>query len=205
MSAMHNFLLFFKEFAKDPIRVGSVVPSGLQLARRMVEAADIHPEHVVVELGAGTGPVTRELQAAHPDVPLLVLEPSPEMAAVLREAYPNATVVEEFAQDLPAILRNWGHERVDRVVSSLPWTAWSDDVIRAGLDAVVEALHPTGRMVTFSYVHSQTLLPGARSFRALLAERFGRVERTEIQWRNVPPALVFVCDEPSATSPRTGR
>ncbi|MBW1876739.1 MAG: methyltransferase domain-containing protein [Deltaproteobacteria bacterium] len=205
MSAVHDFLLFLKEFAKNPMRVGSVAPSGVQLARRMVHAADIHPDHVVVELGAGTGPVTRELRAAHPEVPLLVLEPSPQMAALLRQAHPDITVVEEFAQDLPEILRKWGHERADRVVSSLPWTMWSEEVIRSGLDAVVEGLVPTGRMVTFSYVHSQTLLPASRRFRSLLNERFGRVDRTRIQWRNLPPALVFVCGEPATTSPRTGR
>jgi phospholipid N-methyltransferase len=202
---LHRFLLFLKEFAKDPTRVGSVAPSGIQLARRMVRAADIHPEHVVVELGAGTGPVTRALRAAHPKVPLLVLEPSPEMAALLREAHPDVTVVEEFAQDLPAILHKWGHPRADRVVSSLPWTVWSEEVIRDGLDAVVDALAPTGRMVTYSYLHAQTLWPAAKRFRALLGERFGQVERTRVQWRNLPPALVFVCGEPVPTSPRTGR
>jgi phospholipid N-methyltransferase len=138
-------------------------------------------------------------------VPLLVLEPSAEMAIRLRQAHPDITVVEEFAQDLPEILRQWGHPQADRVVSSLPWTVWSEEVIRDGLDAVVEALVPTGRMVTFSYLHSQTLWPGSRRFRSLLGERFGRVERTRVQWRNMPPALVFVCGEPATTSPRTGR
>lgn len=189
-------LLFLKEFVRDPKRVGSVTPSGIQLARRMVTAADIHDDHVVVELGAGTGPVTREIRRAHPAVPLLALEPGPDLAARLRLELPDVEVSERFAQDLPEVVAEWGHAKVDRVVSSLPWTVWSPEVIGAGLRAVGEVLAPGGRMVTFSYVHSQALLPGARRFRAMLEEHFARVERTETQWRNVPPALVFVCDMP---------
>lgn len=187
-------LLFFREFTRNPKRIGSVMPSGNQLARRMVSAAAIRPEHAVVELGAGTGPVTRVLRTEHPDNDLLLIEPSSELAALLREHFPAVPVDERYAQDLPAICADWGHAKVDRIVSGLPWTMWSEHVIAAGLDAVIEVLAPGGRMVTFSYVHSQLLMPGARRFRRLLGDRFATVTRTEVQWLNVPPALVFVCD-----------
>lgn len=187
-------LLFLREFARNPKRIGSVMPSGAQLARRMVEAADIHPDHHVVELGGGTGPITKEIRAAWPDVDLLVLEPAPDLAAMLRTRFPDVRVDERLAQDLPAVVAEWGHALVDRVVSGLPWTMWSEEVIAAGLDAVVEVLAPGGRMVTFSYVHAQAVLPGARRFRRLLEARFAHVGRTEVQWFNVPPAVVFVCD-----------
>ena len=86
----------------------------------MVSAADLRPGHKVVEIGAGTGPFTRAIQAARPDVDLLLVEPSAELAAVLRRDFPGVTVDERYAQDLPAIVKDWGHERVDRVVSGLP-------------------------------------------------------------------------------------
>ncbi len=187
-------LLFLREFTRSPKRIGSIMPSSGQLARRMVRAADIRSGHTVVELGAGTGPITRAIRAAHPDVDLLLLEPAAELAAVLRATWPDVRVEERLAQDLPEIVASWGHPRVDRVVSGLPWTMWSEDVIAAGLDAVVTSLAPGGRMVTFSYVHSQLLMPGARRFRRLLDARFDKVSRTEVQWLNLPPALVFVCD-----------
>jgi phospholipid N-methyltransferase len=187
--------LFFREFTRHPDRIGSVVPSGNQLARRMVSAAEIHDGQVVVEIGAGTGPFTRAIRAAHPDdIDLLLVEPSAELASVLRRDFPGVRVDERFAQDLPAIVADWGKAKVDRVVSGLPWTMWPDDVIARGLDAVVEVLGPGGRMVTFSYVHAQLLMPGAKRFRRLLQARFSKVSRTEVQWLNFPPALVFVCD-----------
>lgn len=187
-------LLFLREFARNPKGIGAVAPSGPQLAQRMVREADIAADHAVIELGPGTGPITRELRRTHPDVDLLLVEPAADLAGLLRDAFPGVRVDQRMAQDLPAICADWGREQIDRVVSGLPWTMWSEQVIAAGLDAVVKVLAPGGRMVTFSYVHAQ-LLPAARLFRHLLDERFARVSRTRVQWLNVPPALVFVCDK----------
>lgn len=193
-----GFWVFLREFARNPGQIGSVAPSGVQLSKRMVSAAGIEPQHAVVEIGAGTGPITRQILAAAPGVALMALEPAPDLAAVLRREFPEVRVEERFAQDLPEIVHAWGHDQIDRIVSGLPWTMWSEEVCAAGLGAVTQVLGPEGRMVTFSYVHSQALMPGARRFRRQLREHFETVEQTEVQWRNVPPALVFVCDRPVA-------
>ena len=77
----------------------------------MIESAGIEPGHVVVELGAGTGPVTRRLGEVLGDNPFLALEPNPEMAKWVREQVPQAEVVEGFAQDLPMLMEKWGHPK----------------------------------------------------------------------------------------------
>lgn len=188
-------LTFAREFVRDPVTLGAIAPSGADLARLTVEAAGIEPGHVVVELGAGTGPMTREILARHPDNPFLALEPNAELAALLRDAHPSARVEERFAEELPQILAEWGQPCAHRVVSSLPWAIWPDELQRRTFDGIVEILPPDGRMVTFAYVHAQ-LLPAARRLREALAARFERVERTRIAWINLPPAFVFVCDRP---------
>lgn len=185
--------LFLRSFLKDPVTIGAVAPSGKQLARQMVDAAAIEPGHVIAELGAGTGPMTAELLARHPTNPLVVLEPQAELAGALRDAYPTAHVVERFAQDLPAITKAWGHTPVDRVVSSLPWAIWKEELQEEILDGVLQAMAPDGRFVTFTYWHAQPL-PAARRFKRFLERRFRHVERTRVAWINVPPAFVFVCD-----------
>ena len=73
---------FFREFAKDPVLLGAVAPSGADLARRMVDAAELGPGQVVVELGAGTGPMTAEILARRPDGPFVALEPNAALAAL---------------------------------------------------------------------------------------------------------------------------
>lgn len=188
-------LTFAREFVRDPVTLGAVAPSGRALARLTVASADIRPDHVVVELGAGTGPMTREILARHPDNPFVALEPNGELARLLHLAHPEAKVEQRFAEDLPQILTEWGHPVAHRVVSSLPWAIWSEALQDRTFDAIVEALHPEGRMVTFAYVHAQ-VLPAARRLREQLRRRFRSVTRTRVAWANLPPAFVFVCDGP---------
>jgi phospholipid N-methyltransferase len=191
---------FFREFARDPVQLGAVAPSGRALAGRMVDAAAIAPEHAVVELGAGTGPMTEALVARHPalgepDARFVVLEPNPALAAVLRTRFPTVRVEERFAQDLRAILDGMGIERVDRVVSSLPWAIWPEGLQDEVFSAILEVLAPEGRMVTFGYLHALPL-PAARRLRRALEARFHTVDTTPAAWANLPPALVYVCDRP---------
>lgn len=190
-------ITFAREFVRDPVTLGAIAPSGAALARLTVEAAGIADDHVVVELGAGTGPMTQEIVRRHPGNPFVALEPNAELARLLRLAYPTVQVEERFAEHLPEICAAWGHPVVHRVVSSLPWAIWPDDLQRRTFDGILEVLHPEGRMVTFSYVHAQ-MLPAAKRLRDTLAARFERVEKTRVAWANLPPAFVFVCDSPRA-------
>ncbi|HMV68544.1 MAG TPA: methyltransferase domain-containing protein [Myxococcota bacterium] len=192
---MAEFASFFRAFLAGPARIGSVAPSSPALARAMVAYADLRPGQVVVELGAGTGPFTRAL-AQVPGISLIALEPDPNLARLARAAAPGVAVEERYAQDLPEILRRHGHDGCDRVVSGLPFAGWSSDLQRAVFDAIGVALRPGGRMVTFTYVHSPWL-PAGRRARALLRERFERVEMSPIVWSNLPPAFVYVCDRAS--------
>ena len=73
-------LSFLAEFLRSPRAIGSVVPSSPSLGRILADAiADVTPG-VIVELGAGTGPVTRQLATRFPDAHLIALEPNPRLA-----------------------------------------------------------------------------------------------------------------------------
>ena len=189
-------LSFMGQFIRDPVGLGAIAPSGPELARLEVDAADIQPHHVVVELGAGDGPMTAEI-VKRPHGPFVSLEPNAVLAEALRQRFPEVKVEERYAQDLPAILADMGVDAADRVVSSLPWAIWSEELQGRVFDAILQVLRPDGRLVTFSYVHAKPL-PAARRFRAALESRFASVTTTGVAWRNLPPAFVFVCDGPKA-------
>ncbi len=191
---------FLREFVKDPVQLGAVAPSGPALARLMVEAADLRPEHVVVELGAGTGPMTAEILRARPEGPFVSLEPNPALAEGLRAAFPGVRVEQRYAQELRAILDEMGQARADRVVSSLPWAIWSEELQAEVFAAILSVLAEDGRMVTFAYVHA-LWLPAAKRLRAALEARFESVSTTRVAWLNLPPALVYVCDRPKGPRP----
>src|SRR5512136_1763314 len=54
-------LLFLGALVRNPRSVGAIVPSSVHLARRMV--TELAPGSRVVELGPGTGVITREILA----------------------------------------------------------------------------------------------------------------------------------------------
>ena len=83
---------FMGQWARAPRSVGALCPSGVHLARRM--AAMLPPgDGLVVELGAGTGAVTRALRACVAPERLLVLERLPAFCRVLRNRFPELTVI----------------------------------------------------------------------------------------------------------------
>jgi len=185
--------LFLKAFVRDPSGIGAVAPSSRFLAEAMVGAAGIEAGHTIVELGAGTGPMTEVLYEHHPDCAMLVLEPDPALAARCRARVPKADVVEALAQDLPSLTAARGWSAVDRVVSSLPFASFPEPLQQAVFSAIADVIAPDGRFVTFTYAHSPTL-PAGRRARRMLEDRFARVRTTPIVWRNLPPAFVYVCD-----------
>jgi phospholipid N-methyltransferase len=162
----------------------------------MVSSAEVQDDHVIVELGAGTGPVTAAIREAVPNAPVLALEPGEELVEHLRKTYPDVTVSGTYVQDLVQTATEWGHADVDRVISSLPWTVFPEEAAKAGLAAVANVLKQDGIMVTFTYVHANALLPGGKRLRQLLNAHFGDVSTSRIEWRNAPPALVYICREP---------
>jgi phospholipid N-methyltransferase len=58
----------------NPMQVGAIAPSGPDLARVIVDTAQIEVGHTIVELGAGSGSFTREIVNRHPDNRLFAFE-----------------------------------------------------------------------------------------------------------------------------------
>ena len=191
---MSEYLSFFSQFIRRPKQMGALVPSSTQLGSVMVSKASLRPGMFVVELGGGTGSITRNIVADAPHCPLWVLEPNPELACRLLEKFTNIEVFCQGVEALPQIIAECQTGYVDRVISSLPWAVWSKEEQNRRLNAVCSVMMPSSRFITFQYAHSR-LLPNARRFESLLEKRFGIVEKTDIQWRNLPPAFVYVCRE----------
>ncbi len=112
---------FLKSLLSTPHLTGAVAPSGRALARAMAAAAG-PPEHgLVVELGPGTGPVTRALFDRGLDPRrLMMVEYNPQFCSLLEERFAPARVVQGDAYDLPRTLAGLAGERVSAFVSSLP-------------------------------------------------------------------------------------
>jgi phosphatidylethanolamine/phosphatidyl-N-methylethanolamine N-methyltransferase len=86
--------------------MGSVVPSSPALCRRVAAHAHCAPDEIVVELGAGTGMISRALlDSGLAPCQVVLVEIVPEMADHLRAALPRVQVITGDARELPALLR----------------------------------------------------------------------------------------------------
>jgi hypothetical protein len=59
-----NAGLFFKRWLANPLQMGSIIPSSPSLCNRIASLVARAPDEVVLELGAGTGVISRALLAA---------------------------------------------------------------------------------------------------------------------------------------------
>lgn len=175
--------LFLWKWIQAPTRIGSVWPSSRALGRAMAAELDLSLPGAIVELGAGTGPVTATLlQCGVPPERFYAVERDPALAAALRKRLPEVRVIEGDAGELPALMRAAGVERVAAVVSCLPLVSLPRALVRRVIEGSFEILHPDGSFVQFTY---GAISPIPLRHFHLQARRVRRV------WRNMPPAAVW--------------
>lgn len=180
---------FIKAAMRRPLDVSTVFPTSRFLARAMLNQADFTEAKNVVELGAGTGAITRHLLVRLVDPRhYLGIELDQKMVEFLRQEFPNA----QFEIGLAENLVHWRQpESVDVVVSSLPWTVFSDNTQIRTVEAITKSLKQGGVFITYICANAM-LLPQAKHFRQLLKECFqGGVQKVAFEWRNIPPSFVF--------------
>lgn len=185
---MNDFSLFLGKFLRHGTAIASLAPSSPWLSRTTVRNIDWDRARVVVELGAGTGPITRVLaQRAHPDCKLVILERDPDFARLLRQRFrerSNCDVVEGDVRGLGAILADRGIARADYIVSGLPVPSFPKDLQLDLFRMVKQHLSPAG---TFNQI---TELPWVywRFYR-----RYFDDVRFVFEPRNFPPAGAYFC------------
>jgi phosphatidylethanolamine/phosphatidyl-N-methylethanolamine N-methyltransferase len=188
--------LFLKRWLRRPFAVGAVVPSGPLLAaavaRRTVAEIAGREGHVI-ELGAGTGEVTKALLAAGiPGDRLALVERDPELVAFLRRHFRGPKIIEGDAARLTRLLAAQKVERVAAVVSSLPLLSLPGDVVNGIVHGVFEALPRGAALIQFTYGPAPPIPRGLRKNLHLVGAHGRRI------WRNVPPAVVWTFRRPVA-------
>ncbi len=112
---------FLKTWIDKPLLTGAVMPSSKFLAKAMAERVDLSLEGPVVEIGPGTGPVTKALlKRGIAEERLVLVEFNPDFVTLLKQRYPKATVLQGDAYKLAELLDGKLGAPAAAVVSSLP-------------------------------------------------------------------------------------
>lgn len=192
---------FLSQFIEKPFMIGAVAPSSPRLAREMIRGLDLGSAQAVLEFGPGTGAFTDAiLPRLGPRTKFIAIELNAGLAEAFRKRHPGVNLVNDSVEKVRRICDQAGIDRVDYIVSGLPWASFPHDLQDRVLDAIGQVLRPGGTLVTFGY-HIGTLLPAGKRFYKELPKRFAKVERSGIIWANVPPAFLYRCT--SAPAPRT--
>jgi len=176
-------LIFFKEILMHPREVGACCPSSAKLATAMATAVDCEQSGFVVELGGGTGIITKALleQGVAPDR-LITVERSPTLAALLRKQLPQIRVIEGDASVLDSLLPA-DVDRISAVVSGLPFRSLPKPVVSAIKQQIKQLLVKDGVFVQFSYNLAVTSIDEDEQLKP---------KHKQLIWANLPPARVDV-------------
>lgn len=180
---------FSGAYIASPATIGSLVPSGQSLGRRMASQVSLPADGYVVELGAGTGSITAAL-LKHGVSPhqLISVECAPAMVTHLKGRYPSIKVLNGSAARLDTLLSEHidadrGCRRVSHIVSSLPLRSLPKTEVQNIVQEVQKVLDSNGKYVQFTY----DLRPGADQALADL-----HYLGSSVVWMNIPPARVKV-------------
>jgi phosphatidylethanolamine/phosphatidyl-N-methylethanolamine N-methyltransferase len=85
-----NELQFLREFLARPRQIASPVPSGRRLAERIAAEIDSTPGGAILELGPGTGALTRAIrERGISDFELIAIESDRRFVRLLRRQMPH--------------------------------------------------------------------------------------------------------------------
>lgn len=180
--------LFFKKFLEKGRGISSAVPSSHTMSLSMLEGVDWSRPGTIIELGAGTGPVTEMIvERLRPHHRFIAIENDPDFVEILRRRFPRHTMVQADATRLAETLPGLGVHRVRYVLSGLPTPAFSKRGIVRLARWVREVLEPEGVFIQL------TIIP---LYYKRFYERLFEDVRFRFVWRNVPPGGVYHCRRP---------
>ena len=116
---------FLRGFFKNPVMVGSIIPSSKVLIEKMLGPVDWANTKLFVEYGPGVGTFTRPvLEQLAPDATLVTVDTNPDFTRYLKELIddPRLVAVTGSAADVEQILRDRGLGSADYVLSGLPFS-----------------------------------------------------------------------------------
>lgn len=188
---MKENLQFLQAFLKNPLKVGAIAPSSPELAAEMLQG--IHPDdhNIVLELGVGTGAITKFLRDAIPSrESYLGLELDGDLVNSLNKNFPDMNIICGNAAEAYEIHRRSGLGKVRYVVCCLPFVSLPKEISESVLVEIEKFMDEGCELRIFQYAHGY-FLPPAIKLREFLKDRYGKSRRSPLVLKNVPPAFTL--------------
>ena len=188
---MNENIQFLQAFIKNPLKVGSIAPSSPELALKMLEGIRPDENNVVIELGVGTGAITKHFAEIVPDErSYLGIELDPNLVQSLRTKFPSMRIVRGNARELEKIHKKTGLGKVSYIISCLPFVSIPNEIGEEILNEIDKFMQQGCVFRTFQYAPSY-YMPSAIKLREFMRRRYGKSKKSKLIVNNLPPAITL--------------
>jgi phosphatidylethanolamine/phosphatidyl-N-methylethanolamine N-methyltransferase len=175
---------FFKGMMQGPKTVGAIVPTSSVTAKRMASVIEPKSGLPVLELGPGTGVITKQILARGIAPEKIVsVEYSENFYRRLVEDYPGVNFIHGDAFDLKNILGGFADQTFDCVISAVPMLSFPMEARIQLLEDLLSRI-PEGRpvvQITYGPVSPIIATP----------DRY-HIQHFDFVVRNIPPAQLWI-------------
>jgi phosphatidylethanolamine/phosphatidyl-N-methylethanolamine N-methyltransferase len=181
---------FFKGWVDKPKAVGSIIPTSSVTARRMASVINPDSGLPVLELGPGTGVITKAiLERGVKPQDLYSIEYSEDFVRHLLRDYPGVNFIRGDAFDLDGSLGDNRGLTFDSVISGVPLLNFPVERRVRYVCDLLDRL-PAGRpIVQLTYGPRSPVPPGLGDY---------KVTRFDFVIRNIPPTTLWLYTRPAA-------
>lgn len=188
---MNENIEFLQAFLKNPAKVGAIAPSSPELAQRMLDEIQPDDENIVLELGVGTGAITKYLRDIVPDSQsYLGIELDKDLVRLLKKNFPNLKIVRGNACDTFSIYQKTDFGKVGFIICCLPFVSLPNEIGEKILSEVDKFMEQGCLFRTFQYAHGY-YFPSAMKLREHMRSRYGKAQKSPLIVKNVPPAYTL--------------
>lgn len=175
---------FFKRWMDRPRNVGAIMPTSGVAARSMTSVINPASGLPVLELGPGTGVITRAILARGiAPTNLVAVEFSPEFYSRLKLDFRDVRFILGDAFDLDRTLGEFGRTQFDSVISGIPLLNFGVRERVALIEDLLDRVPPGRPVMQFSYGPTSPVPPRSGSFDVI---------HHDFVIRNVPPARLWL-------------
>lgn len=175
---------FFKGMMQGPKTVGAIVPTSSVTAKRMASVIEPKSGLPVLELGPGTGVITKQILARGVAAEKIVsVEYSEDFYRRLIEDYAGVNFIHGDAFDLKNILGDFADKTFDCVISAVPMLSFPMEARIQLLEDLLSRI-PEGRpvvQITYGPVSPIIAKP----------DRY-HIQHFDFVVRNIPPAQLWI-------------
>ena len=176
---------FIKESLKNIKEVGTILPSSKFVVEKMVAPINFKKKLTILELGSGSGVITKELlEKMSCDSQLICFETNKKFYQELKKINDKKMIlINESAEKMKSYLDEFEIKKIDYIVSSVPLVSLPKKKTNKILSVSVEILGKSGKLIQLQY--TKLLDKKLKSY----------YNQIDIQFtsKNYLPAFIYTC------------